>query len=270
MAVNATINFLANMQEFPVFYAPHEELNNIQLEAHEVEITDYRNAPQAPTLEEEGFMLARNDFDLQGEHDPAAVAKIYFPVLLPLIQEITGAAKVMPTPPLLRWTTDPGFERHSNSKPGRFAHSDFHIDSFYGRAHRMLADDPDKSYWLSGRILALNVWRVLSQPPQDIPLAVMDKRSQRAEDAIMAISCIDNPAGRMAFDSTLWKHHKDQRWGYFSNMTPDEALIFKSYDSLDDKAPGPGHSAFDDPTYADNAVPRSSLETRVYCFWGNE
>ena len=58
------------------------------------------------------------------------------------------------------------------------------------------------------------------------------------------------------------------RWYYFANMTRDEAVVFKTYDS--DGAPprnGVGvHASFELAGSA-AAPPRESIEARVVCFW---
>jgi hypothetical protein len=51
-------------------------------------------------------------------------------------------------------------------------------------------------------------------------------------------------------------------------MKRDEALVFKTYDSLDDgRARWTAHTAFDDPTSPPNARPRESIEIRTRAFF---
>src|SRR5579864_727639 len=58
-------------------------------------------------------------------------------------------------------------------------------------------------------------------------------------------------------------HEPEQRWYFASNMTVDEAWLFKNFDSA---PPGPGraapHSAFTDPRHP-NVPPRESVEVRA-------
>ena len=55
--------------------------------------------------------------------------------------------------------------------------------------------------------------------------------------------------GKIAFSFEAWllRHNPDQRWAYFSNMTPDEALIFKTHDTDPAAAHCVPHGAFDHP-----------------------
>ncbi len=80
------------------------------------------------------------------------------------------------------------------------------------------------------------------------------------------IDAKDRPEFR--FGSSLYAASPRHRWGYFSDMTPEEALVFLAYDSADQRVPGCPHSAFDDPTCPADAVPRISCEIRAYVYWG--
>ena len=60
-------------------------------------------------------------------------------------------------------------------------------------------------------------------------------------------------------------HH---RWYYFPDMQPEEALVFKCYDSMKDgRARFTPHSSFEDPTTPTDAPPRESIEARLFAFF---
>jgi hypothetical protein len=63
------------------------------------------------------------------------------------------------------------------------------------------------------------------------------------------------------------KYNPNHRWFYFPEMTPDEALLLKCYDSATDGRTrfGP-HTAFVDPTTPADAAPRESIEVRTLVF----
>ena len=58
-----------------------------------------------------------------------------------------------------------------------------------------------------------------------------------------------------------------QRWYYFPDMTPDETIVFKAWDSSPDAPIGCLHAAFRDPFVPETATPRVSAETRYLCFF---
>jgi hypothetical protein len=51
-------------------------------------------------------------------------------------------------------------------------------------------------------------------------------------------------------------------------MTPEEAIVFKVYDSAKDgRARFTPHTSFDDPTTPADAPPRESIESRMFAFF---
>ena len=77
-----------------------------------------------------------------------------------------------------------------------------------------------------------NVWRVLTPPPQDVPLAVCEARSVAAEDFISADAIFDKDGAiAFSFEALLLRYNPKQRWAHFSNMRTDEALMFKTHDT---------------------------------------
>jgi hypothetical protein len=64
------------------------------------------------------------------------------------------------------------------------------------------------------------------------------------------------------------KYSPKHRWFYFPEMTRDEAVVFKVYDSeKDGRARFTPHTSFQDPTSAANPVPRQSIEVRAFAFF---
>jgi hypothetical protein len=66
--------------------------------------------------------------------------------------------------------------------------------------------------------------------------------------------------------ATIFSHHPGHRWWYFSNMTADDALIFKFHDSDHARTWRCPHTAFRDNSFAD-ANNRESIEARWVAFW---
>lgn len=59
------------------------------------------------------------------------------------------------------------------------------------------------------------------------------------------------------------QHSARHRWAYFSEMTRDEALVFKQHDSqVNGAARFTPHSAFDIPDVPPDAPLRESIEIR--------
>jgi hypothetical protein len=63
------------------------------------------------------------------------------------------------------------------------------------------------------------------------------------------------------------KYNPSHRWFYVPQMQPHEALLLKCYDSeTDGRARFLPHTAFEDPTVAEDAPPRESIELRTLVF----
>ena len=116
------------------------------------------------------------------------------------------------------------------------------------------------------RIAFYTVWRSLSEPPQDRPLALCDLRTVDESELVRA-DAIANP-GSLAYQSEflMLLHNARHRWSYFSNMVPGEALLFKQFDSAARGPSGCPHVSVRSPD-AGAAVPRLSIEARVCAFF---
>ena len=118
------------------------------------------------------------------------------------------------------------------------------------------------------RFAHYNVWRVLSPPPQDVPLAVCDARSLSQADLMEADAIFDVPGKpEWSFEGLIVRYNPRHRWSYFSNMTREEALVFKTNDSDPSQPHNVPHTAFNDPTCPSGVAPRASIEMRAIAYW---
>lgn len=266
--VTSTINYLADMDVRPVFHAQRRERDNLVLETHEVNFYDARQLPEGPSLEVNGFALvphvtAVRDFTVRD-----GVEEIYRREIEELILALTGAEKAVVMNTVLRWGERAGDKSEFvNSHPARFVHVDYSRKSFEEFAQLQLGDAAG-SQALERRFVAYNIWRVLTPPPQDVPLAVCDARTASPGDATIGDAVIDAPdQPERRFESSLYHANPGHRWFWFSDMRPDEALVFKAFDSELDRVQGCPHSAFDHPDCPKDVTPRASVEIRAFAFY---
>ena len=148
-----------------------------------------------------------------------------------------------------------------NSMPARFAHVDTSADT----AAQFAAGSAPEGRRIA-RYAHFNVWRSFSGAPQDVPLALCDARSVAADDLILADALFDTDGEvRWQFESYIVAHNPAHRWHWFADMTPDEAIIFKTSDSvLGNIVP---HVAFDNPDAPPGCHPRASIEMRAVAYW---
>ncbi|KAI1825808.1 hypothetical protein F4861DRAFT_151676 [Xylaria intraflava] len=169
------------------------------------------------------------------------------------------------------------------------------------RVRRHLPPDEAEEL-LKHRYQLINVWRPISHAASDHPLAVIDWRSTSPEDFVPVDLYYPKRADSVMDDDDRGKEKKPQtgeelkystegyevrgetmgvqpnenhRFYYVKDMTPDEALLLKCYDSWGEGEPNgrPGlalrtpHTAFVDPATPADAKPRESIEVRALVFY---
>jgi hypothetical protein len=116
---------------------------------------------------------------------------------------------------------------------------------------------------LKGRVQIINLWRPIRGPLQDAPLAVCDARTVKFDELVGSDLIYPNRVG----ETYSVKYNPEHRWFYVPEMTADEILLLKCFDSqTDGRARFAPHTAFVDPTTPANAAPRESIELRTLVF----
>ncbi len=220
-------------------------------------------------LDREGFVLVRHtsavvDFDAI-EEDPA-VDQAYTEEITELLREVTGASSVL--------MLGAGKKRHAeravdklaplaNAKPARYPHADNTDASAAGLVEMIASFLPDLDIASCPRWALYNVWRCVSPPPQDVPLAVCDASTVTAADevTVTAVTTVRG-SGDLRHDTTGYLFNPAHRWHYYPGMTRDEVVVFKAHDTDSGRAGRVPHTAFDDPTCPPDAPPRASVEMR--------
>jgi hypothetical protein len=120
---------------------------------------------------------------------------------------------------------------------------------------------------MAGRYAVVQTWRCLTAPPQDFPLALIDRRTVAVGELVPMRSIIGAPGEEKAYWSFSLGHDPAHRWCYLSNMAQDEVLVFIGSER-DTDVPGIFHSSFDNTPAFPDAVPRVSCELRAFVYWG--
>jgi hypothetical protein len=107
---------------------------------------------------------------------------------------------------------------------------------------------------------------VLTLEPHSV--IITDARSVAAEDLVPADAVFDQrDAPEWSFEALVVRHNPAHRWLYFSNMTRDEVIVFKTHDSDAAEPTQVPHSAFDDAACPAGVPPRASIEMRAIAYW---
>ena len=269
--VQSEISYLGACTGKPIFYGRQRELNNLPLQPWAVTVEDVRPLQDHVSLDREGFALVCHTSTVVDFFDPIEVREIYMREMEQLLMDITGASKVAASAGgvLRRSERSPEFGKGGSTTPARFAHCDYNASHGGSRfwIEKMLPPDEAKAR-LRGRFAIYNLWRALSDPPQDAPLAVCDARTVAPEDVVCSDCVIDPPgAPELRFENSVFRHNPRHRWCYFPDMTADEVLVFKGFDSDPGRASGVPHAAFTDPSCGDDAPPRASIDVRAFAFF---
>ncbi|MEO1275677.1 MAG: CmcJ/NvfI family oxidoreductase, partial [Pseudomonadota bacterium] len=115
------------------------------------------------------------------------------------------------------------------------------------------------------RLVQVNVWRPITGPVQRAPLALADASTIEPQDLVATDQVFPDRVGEIYHVA----HSPAQRWYWAPEMTRDEVLLIKGWDSLEDgRARFTPHTAFEIPGQDPAAPARESIEIRTYAVIG--
>ena len=261
MALRAEIEFLTPGVVRPFTYGrerpPGAEPETALFARHAVEIRDIR--PSRPLrLDEHGGMLGQWSTQVRCFDDDAHLRERYYPECAGIIQAALGAARVVVFDHNVRRGGAEGVRAvgHDVGRPVHHAHTDYTPRSARERLRRELGPHAEEGL---SRFVQVNLWRPIRGPVRDAPLALCDGASV----APGALHAVELRYPQRTGEIYYLAHEPGQRWYFASDMSVDEAWLFKNFDSA---PPGPAgstpHSAFTDPRHP-AAAPRESIEVRA-------
>lgn len=221
------------------------QLNFIQPSLHgtptTIKITDARNTSK--TLDTNGFQLhphttslTTNDF-----YNDDTVTTTYYNELITTVQELTGAAKVLPIIHSIRnaqanFAFNPKGKSSSNAQANRGTTTQLaeyvplvHCDNSFAQGESMMTNILHRTNetmdHTKHRYQIINVWRNIRKEPIsqfNHPLAVLDVTTMDVENDFL-LTKSDLPK--------LKKNQPYHKWFWYSDMTKDEILCFTRWDS---------------------------------------
>jgi hypothetical protein len=245
--IQATLNFSADRADGGIWSNTDRSLITQALSGHVVDLRDARAIQGGPSIEAEGFCVRNAPMDGAAWTDAAWVSAVYIPHCLEMVRELSGAAYVTPMQDsvLIRDTGDV-----KRAPAAEFVHLDNSRDAIPTMLDRMMID-PEMRARLP-RVKVFNVWRALTPAPQDVPLGLCDQRTLDPQDWVVGrtIEPAIVPEGVPYVTSTP---NPGQRWWWVSDMSVDEAIVFKGYDS--------------NPAAPFGCLHGASAETRIFAFF---
>lgn len=266
--VEAAVEYLGAMESRPRFHMGDESRDRNVLEVATVPIRDLRPVVDRLSLDREGFALVPHRTAVGNFRDPTEIRQVYAPELERVLAEVTGAAKVVVTQGgVVRLARrSPEFGAPGTTYPARTVHSDYTPASGPALAASLL-EPAEAERRLAGRYAIYSLWRALSPPPQDVPLALCDAGSVDPADVVLSDVVIGPPGREITFEGACFRHNPAHRWGYFRDMQRDELLIIKAYDADPARPWRVPHTGFIDPSAPADAPPRESIDIRAVAYF---
>ena len=267
--VQALINYLEDDTPDSIWYAADSWRSHMPLRMETMRIEDVRPIRGELSLDRQGICLADAPTGVKDFRDREAVARSYLPELEEAVRGLTGARKVVVGKGWVHRLSDRSkrFGEEGATYPARYAHIDYSDQSGPAAARQWVGDDPDADELFKGRFAIFNLWRALSEPPQDCPLCMADATTVAAEDLIVSHIVLGPPEREMRIQTNMVAFNPTHRWVYFPDMRRDELLLFRGYDSDPARSRRVPHTAFDDPSAGDDAPPRESIDIRCVAFF---
>ncbi|TFK84967.1 hypothetical protein K466DRAFT_654481 [Polyporus arcularius HHB13444] len=233
---------------------------------HEVQIENIRGREDTVSLDTTGFQYFRRPAKHTTFENDEVIEKEYYAESIELVKELTGASRAVVFDHTIR-RRRPGEIEDTPQKrqPVPQVHIDQTPASARARVQRHLPEE-DVPKLLAGRFQIINLWRPISHPAYDWPLALCDYRSvDRENDLVPTTLKYPDRDG----ETYSVKFNPGNKWKYLRGMAPEEVVFIKCYDSKDDGATATftPHTAFEDPTTPEDAPLRESIELRLLVFY---
>lgn len=271
------------------------DATSFKLVEHKRSVSNLRGREAEFTTDNSGFAIYHEPARERSFRDDAAVRNGYYGEVEALLRKkIPGIKRV--------FIFDHTIRRRTPDSP-RAPVQQVHVDQTPGaakvRVRRHLAHD-DAEELLKGRYQIINVWRPIENPAADFPLAVIDWRTTHPADFVpvdllypqRAYSVMDDDdrGKEVRPDESAWYStegyevrgetmavtpNPQHKFYYQKDMTPDEVLLLKCYDSFGEGQPlgkqgvavRTPHTAFVDPNTPQDAPGRQSIEVRCLVFY---
>ena len=228
------------------------------LDDHPISIANGRPMRDRFELERHGFIFVDHHTAMRDFYDVEELKSVYYPEAEALVRAETGANRVVIFDHTLRSGDDAERQARRLREPVTRIHNDFTDWSGPQRLRDILPDEADAL--LAHRFAIIQVWRATHAPIQSHPLALCDARTLAPGDLIKSERRYPDRVG----ETYQVAYNPDHRWFYFPEMTRDEALVFKVYDTqTDGRARFTAHTSFVDPSSPAGAPPRQSIEMRM-------
>jgi hypothetical protein len=263
----ATLDYFVATEAMPVTLVAAPGATDLRTgggraDPHRVSLRNGRLYAADFRLEKNGFRFVRHDTQVADFYDEAEIRRVYYPEMEALVKKESGAVRVVVFDHTLRTADQELREAAKIRDPVRRVHNDYTEWSAPQRVRDLMGGEAEAL--LARRFAIVQAWRPIRHLVESWPLAIADAQSLSPADMVVTERRYPDRIGQTS--AITW--NPEHRWYWFPRMRPDEALVFKVYDSLrDGRARFTAHTAFEDPATPADARPRESIEIRTLAFF---
>ncbi|KIJ54029.1 hypothetical protein M422DRAFT_154008 [Sphaerobolus stellatus SS14] len=223
------------------------------------EIENIRGKEDQYNTDNAGFLFVKNKATHTKFTDDAEIRKEYYAESIALLKKLTGARRVIIFDHTIR-RHRPGVidDSEENRQPVPSVHVDQTPEAAANRVRRHAPDQAAEL--LKHRYQIINLWRPITHAAEEYPLALCDYRSINWDTDLVPTALRYPDRDGETFSVVYNPNHK---WKYLRDMTTEEAVLIKCFDSKQDGAILTPHTAFVDPTSPKDAPLRESIELRA-------
>lgn len=236
----------------------------LPLLSYDITVRNARPILDELSLERQGFALIQHKISCAKESDPETICDRYLEEMVPFIKNYFNASWVVPRRRAVAFRSAGGGSIPKIWEPSTVAHIDYApvAGPMLAAVESQSQGIPIRAY---SRLMIIQAWHALSPPPQDFPLAFCDSTSVSDSDIVVVHYTSD--LASQTYKGCLLHFNPAQRWYYFPEMTADELILFKGYDSEEHCNPKVAHSSFDNRRAHPSAKPRQSIEARFFVYY---
>ena len=262
--VHGALTFIRRQAEKPVFHSSALTGGDpevfFETEELSVPIGNMRPITDDLSVDREGFELLTHPTAVTDFYDDDVVDTLYRQETQQLLRERFEAGRVTIFDITRRSDGGAGADNPDGLRgPARRVHVDYTAKSGPQRVKDIFGEIEAERLAKSGaRIIQVNVWRPIRGPVKRAPLALADATTVKPDELIATDQVFPGRVGEIYHLA----HAPTQRWYYAPEMTTDEVLLIKGWDSLEDgRAQYTPHGAFELPDL--DAPARESIEMRA-------
>jgi hypothetical protein len=265
--IRAKFNYVVDTDVPLVRYIDWPEMEHLasppQYREYEMAVRDGRPLRHSFDLDTHGFVFVDHATKVQDFADEQERARVYDAEVQALIRKHSGASEVLVFDHTIRIGDEQAQKAVNARPPVKGVHNDY-TEKSAPRRLREIVGDAEAERRLRKRWAIIQVWRPIRGAVLADPLGICDGRSIPRQGFILVQRRYKERTGEVYHIA----HNPAHEWFYFPQMTRNEALVFKVFDSDETKTSRfTAHSSFDDPNSPPDAPARESIETRTFAFF---